>query len=207
MNSIASLISKCAHDVSESKGIIQLISDFFDGNIMNIFTGVSAIIALIISITNFAYLYYTKKKKITVYFGKTVLSKYTIGVPDSNGNEKEMHIFKMHFRIDNRSQLPISITQIRILIDGVQYDSEPRPYMAETFCEKTGKEIQDKGVIRTEVLPIYLNSLASHSGYLAFLIPPNTLSGHETTLNFQICTTRGKAIENTLALHVEHRFG
>ena len=64
MNSIASLISKCAHDVSESKGIIQMISDFFDGNIMNIFTGVSAIIALIISITNFAYLYYMKKKCI-----------------------------------------------------------------------------------------------------------------------------------------------
>lgn len=207
MNPVADFVSDCVHHALESKSMIQTISDFFDCDIMNIFTGVASIIALIISITDFVYLYYTKKKRITVYFGKTAISKYTIAVPDLDGNDKEVSIFKIRFRIDNRSQLPISITKIGVLIDGIKYDSEPRPYLTEIHERKSGGEVEDKVVIHTDVLPIYLDSLASHSGYLAFLIPPNTLSGRETALNFQICTTRGKAIESTLALHVEHRFG
>lgn len=207
MNPVADFVSDCVHDALESNSIVQTISDFFDCDIMNIFTGVASIIALIISITDFIYLYYTKKKRITVYFGKTVISKYTISIPDLDGIEKEMSIFKIRFRIDNRSQLPISITKIGILIDGIRYDSETRPYLTEIQQYKTGNKTEDKVVLHTEVLPIYLDSLASRSGYLAFLIPPNTLSGHETALNFQICTTRGKAIESTLTLHVEHRFG
>lgn len=196
-----------ASDEANTKNIIVNIAKFFDSDIMKIFTGIAAIAAFLISTVDFVYLYHTRRKRITIYFGKIIVSNYTIKKNDINGIERDFHIVKIPFRVDNRSQLPISITRIGILIDGIKYDSEPRPHVAEIHKQKMGKELDDKIVIHTDVLPIYLDSLAAHFGYLAFLIPPNILSGREKALNFQICTNRGKAVEKTFALYEDHQLG
>lgn len=175
--------------------MIKDIADFFNGEIMTILTGIFAILSFIFTAANFVYLYFTKRKRLTVYFGVMSVSNQMIRY-----NNKLWNLLKISFRIDNRSQLPISVTQIRICINGQKYNSEPRPYVAETHSYRKGKEILENSVINTTILPICLGSLDSRSGYLAFLIPPDTLSGHETTLNFEICTNRGKAVQRTFSL-------
>lgn len=50
------------------------------------------------------------------------------------------------------------------------------------------------------LLPINLSSLEAFSGYLAFLVPRDTVSEQEKYLTFEICTNRGKAFQKTFLL-------
>lgn len=184
---------------SQSSSIIKDIATFFDSDLMKIFTGIAAIFAFVISISNFISSIWAKRKRISIMFDGMYISDYKIEV----GSGMKV-IAKIRYSVSNLSQLPISITRIRLIVRGQYIESEPRPYIAEEFIDSRAGVSYNHDIIKTTVLPIRLDSLGAHFGYLAFLIPPDMLSGHETALNFEICTNRGKAIQKSFSLHEEN---
>lgn len=167
-----------------------MINNWFDmlGNI-------SGIVAFVISVVNFMYFFVIRKKKLYVRFGK-------IGVSD---NFQNTSLLKVHYSFVNKSQLPISITRIRVVINNEFYDLDTLPRIVEQYTKKQGNEIIDRYTAKSEYTPINLASLGAHSGFFAFVIPQDSLSGSEKALTFQICTNRGKAVQKTFSLNVDTR--
>lgn len=52
---------------------------------------------------------------------------------------------------------------------------------------------------------VNLGSLASHSGFLGFVIPQDMKLENDKCLTFEICTNRGRAIQKTFALYEDCR--
>lgn len=174
-----------------------MISDvvaFLKSHIMTIITFTSALTGLVFSIFNFISAHRSKRKKLTVCFGVMEVKDYVIDV----FNKNPLHIY---FQFENRSELPISITRIRVLANSEWYDSEARNYLIEETSYKVGKSTIKEKYIWNTILPVNLPSLGAVSGYLVFLIPPDTLSNNETVLTFEISTNRGKAVRKTLSLY------
>ena len=95
--------------------------------------------------------------------------------------------------------------QMRLITDKGKQDAEPRQHLAEHSTHRQNGETYAEVIVNSDVLPIRLDCLGAASGYLAFLIPPDILSGHETTATFEICTNRGKAVQKTFVLHEDTR--
>ena len=150
-----------------------------------------AIIGLVISTINFIYFFAVRKKKLMINFGDIGIKNY---IRNSN-------ILLTHYRFDNCSQLSISITRIQLIINNIRYDCDIRKHIAEKMEYSKNKDVYHKIISETDVLPINLLPLASQSGFLGFVIPPNSLSKDEKALTFRICTNRGKAIQKTFVLH------
>ena len=89
----------------------------------------------------------------------------------------------------------------RLITDKEKQDAEPRQHLAEYSTHRQNDETYAEVIVNSDVLPIRLDCLGATSGYLAFLMPPDILSGHETTVTFEICTNRGKAVQKTFVLH------
>ena len=179
--------------------MIEKIAEFFSGNIMIIVTSVIALIGFAFSVYNFVSTRLANHKKLTIFFGITELKDYTIDV----FNKKPFHVY---FRFENGSQLPISITRIRILANDKWFGCEASDYIIEQTSYIVGKEIVQNKCIWNTILPINRSCLASASGYLVFLIPPNTLSNSDVNLTFEISTNRGKAVRKRLSLYEAVRF-
>lgn len=150
-----------------------------------------AIIGFIVSIINLSYFFIIRKINLTVCFGN-------YGIKNYYQNKK---ILLIHYRFDNSSQLAIAITKIQILIDNNAYECDIRKNIAEKYERKRGSQLVCENITYTDILPINIPPLASCSGYLGFVIPPDIMSTHEKALTFRICTNRGRAIQKTFALH------
>lgn len=177
------------------------IAEAFDSDGMKIFTGVAAIIALILEVVQFSISLRENRKNITIKFDCISVSHYTLTYKG-----KHAQVVKIGYSFANYSQLPIAFTRIRLFAKERYFDSEPRPYVVEHFSNKINGVTFNQDIIKTTILPIRLEALGAQAGYLAFLIPKGILSGNEKALTFQICTNRGKIIEKTLSLHEEYRF-
>lgn len=180
--------------------IIEAIASFFDGDLMKIFTGIAAIAAFCVSVYNFIVSFNSSRKRVLMRFDGIYANTSAI-----NFKGVRCKIVKIHYSFANKSQLPIAVTRIRLIIDGEYYDSEPRPYIVERFTNSMNGELYNQDIIKSTILPIHLDALGAQSGYLAFLIPQGMMSENETTLNFEICTNRGKAVQMTFLLHEEHQ--
>lgn len=154
---------------------------------------VLGIIGFIFSLINFVYFFIIRKKHLIIKFGE-------YGIRNFRDDKKLLII---DYRFDNASQLPISITNVQILIDNKFFDCYNRKTLAEEMVRKSNGIIIGRNISYTDKMPINLNSLASQSGFLAFPIPQDKLSVGEKSLNFRICTNRGKAIQKTFVLHAE----
>lgn len=152
---------------------------------LNIICDLVAIAGFVLSITNLILTLRQNHKKLKIRFGDSGTRERT-----SRGT-----VFKIHYSIENLSQLPIAITRIQIQAAGKLYDCERLPYVIEESTRKVGKEIIDRTVLKSVTLPINLPALGAESGFLAFLVPQGTLSKHDKDLIFRICTNRGKAVQ------------
>ena len=156
---------------------------------LKIICDLAAIAGFLLSVLNLILTLRQNHKKLNIRFGDS-----GDGVTTSRGT-----VFKIHYSIENMSRLPIAITRIRIQAAGKLYDCERLPYVIEESTRRVGKEIIDRTVLKSATLPINLPALGAESGFLVFLVPPNTLSEHDKDLIFQICTNRGKAIQTTFS--------
>ena len=99
----------------------------------------------------------------------------------------------MYLSILNKSQLPISISGIAILLNNVYYPCDVISHSAYTI-HYSNKDTD----ICTLPFPITLGSLSGTSGYIEFDISSNASKFFSNPLTVQVSTNRGKAIEMKL---------
>lgn len=106
----------------------------------------------------------------------------------------------IYMAFENKSRLPISVTGITVMINGVWYSCvEPSiTVLNETF--RTGKIVTSHHEYKSLALPISLPSLGGTSGYVYFEFPEAIFQTDTTQLKFLINSNRGVVVEKTLPL-------
>lgn len=161
---------------------------------LNIIIDVLGVVGFLFSVVNFIYFFVIRMKKLRFVFS-------TYGIRDYFDSSD---IVMVRLQIDNLSQLPISITRIQLLRNEKSFDSYHYRQKAAEFKTVAGDRIISEDSTYTTVLPINLSPLGAYSGFLAFVVPRDTLPRHEKSLTFRICTNRGRAIQKTFELHEEY---
>ena len=157
-------------------------------------TLVIAVFGLIGSASMWAYKLVVQRSNFSV----TILRKGIFG--------KDVTLFAS---FENKSRLPIAITRISLLIDGVVYDCVPVPTMVyEEVRRSRGEEVGRLQEFSIQ-MPIPLDSLSARSGFLHFELPEGILLSEPTALTFLISTNRSKTKRMTLPIPdaVYHRLG
>lgn len=164
---------------------------------LNIIANIAGIIGFVLSTINFTYFFIIRRKKLSIRFDK-------ISIKDS---DNDLSCAKVKFTVENKSQLPISLTRIQLLANDTLYDCELLPQVAEELVRKNNNngKIFDRYSLKTVHTPINLPALSAFSGYFAFLIPQGSLSNSDKHLTFRICTNRGKAVQKTYELSQDGR--
>lgn len=106
----------------------------------------------------------------------------------------------LYIAFENKSRLPISVTGINVMINGVWYSCvEPSiTVLNETF--RTGKIVTSHHEYKSLALPLSLPSLGGASGYVYFEFPEAIFQTDATRLKFLINSNRGVVTEKTLSL-------
>lgn len=152
-----------------------------------IISGVIGILGFVISVAEGIYLFFKQKRHLTF----SLETAYIKGM-----EKKEVYI---RYRVDNLSEQPISITRFQLIVNNKMYDANFIPQYAADSQFKRGQEVIFHEVIGTDRLPINLDALESHGGYLSFLLHSDTPPDLETPLNFRVSTNRGKPFQMTLS--------
>lgn len=158
--------------------------------LFQIISAILGILGFIMSLLNAIYFFRSHRIAINMYIDKYVLKSFS---------NEEQAVCPL-FLIENMSQLPISITRIRLIFNSKKYDAFRLRRIMQQVINKSNNEIYDRQIEYTNLLPINLSSLEAFSGYLAFLVPRDTVSEQEKYLTFEICTNRGKAFQKTFLL-------
>ena len=106
----------------------------------------------------------------------------------------------VYMLFENRSSLPISITDISVQLDSTWYPCEKVPIVALTETSRHNGEITSQHEHYTLPFPIFITGLGGTSGYVYFEFPESSLPLDATHLKFLVSTNRGKAIEKKLSL-------
>lgn len=156
-----------------------------------IISGILGILGFIISLINLIHYFAIRRVNLDIAFLKYSVNDYTFG------NDR---IF-VQYRIDNKSQLPIAITDIQLIIDGKSYLTDYLPHEIFSYCKRSKGEIVEHLPKYNDKLPINLNSLSFRSDFLAFVVPRGILKEGEKDLTFQIRTNRHMEVQKTFALN------
>ena len=167
---------------------------------MSIFSVITSVLALLFSLYGIVSAQIEKHKNLWIRIDG-VFPKHC----PTERNGRFVDIIMVQYAVFNKSQMPIAITRMQLIAGEEKQDAEPRQHLAEHSEYRKKDRIYAEVTVKSDVLPIRLDCLGATSGYLAFLIPPDILSGHETTVTFEICTNRGKAIQKTFVLHEDTR--
>ena len=101
---------------------------------------------------------------------------------------------------ENKSRLPIAITDIAIINDDICYPCVP---IATSVCEyerKRGNQVISHREDFSIPLPITLSSLAGTSGYVYFDRLPDNFPTSPREVTLQVSTNRGRTMKMTLAV-------
>lgn len=164
-------------------------------DVFSIIGCITGILGFIISLINLAYFFVIRNMKLNVRFG-VIRVKIK-----QNHNSNELDVY---FSFENKSQLPISVTRVQVIVDDRPYDCIRMPVKIEQMSYSQNNEVYDRDTLKSTTVPINLAPLAAESGFLAYLIPKGTLSGHEKALTFRICTNRGNIVQKTFELHEDY---
>lgn len=148
------------------------------------------ILGFVISVINFIYFFVIRRKRLTIRFGDYGIRKY----------RNNFDLLTVHYQFENNSQLPLSITRVKIIIDNNKYDCDRKKHTAETNQVKRNAEVITLET-KTDILPINLASLEARSGFLSFPIPQDSVSTADKVLNFEISTNRGIPFQKTFPLY------
>lgn len=112
----------------------------------------------------------------------------------------EGHSIILYVMLENRSQLPISITSISVYQNDVFYSCTEIPLKVYEVTTRKNKEIVSHNEFFSMAIPIFLPALGGTSGYVYFEAPQKVFQPDATHLTLRLTTNRGKAIERTLSL-------
>lgn len=99
----------------------------------------------------------------------------------------------MYVSFTNNSHLPISISNVSVVIDNICYPCVYVPAKVLDYTHRIGKEIVGKKEIMSIQFPVSLLALAGSSGYLYFDTLPDTCPDAPTEVTLEVSTSRGKA--------------
>lgn len=105
-----------------------------------------------------------------------------------------------YMAFENKSRLPVSITDISLLIDGNPYPCEYMPKKVMSHERTVGGRIVSSQDYYNIQLPIELGSLGATSGYVLFVLPKGVRKPDTKVVTLQISSNRGKAMKMTLSL-------
>lgn len=149
-----------------------------------------SIISIVISLYNFIVNLVSHHRRINIRIENCWISKY-----DTTDT------LVIYISVENKSQLPISITRLQVVIQNKYHDSNFLPdHIGKTSIGSENKENH----FYTSRLPINLASLSSVKEHFAFDIPRNSIKKDEKVLEFKICTNRGKAITKKLLINSDN---
>ena len=169
---------------------IDQITTTPDVNIWTIISGLLGIAGFIISLINLINYFATQKVNLEITFLEYVYREYNTG---------KKRIF-VHYQINNKSQLPISITDIQVEINNKLYTEDYSTHEIISY-KHTGKDINEYVPTCNEHFPSNLECLHSHSGYLVFVVPEDNLPNLDKGLTFQIRTNRNKELKKIFLLN------
>lgn len=106
----------------------------------------------------------------------------------------------IHYKLNNKSQLPISVTDIQLVLNGIEYTEDYNTHEVNSYHHKA-KGVDEYVPTYNEHLPINLECLHSHSGYLVFVIPEDNSPNLDKGLTFQIRTNRNKEVQKKVSLN------
>jgi hypothetical protein len=156
-----------------------------------IVSGIIGILGFIISAINIIHYFISRRVNLEIR-----IKAY--GVRSAAGGKERVFV---HYQIDNKSQLPVSVTDMQLVIGDDVYTEDSNTHEILSFKHTQGKELLTYQPTFNSHVPISLACLSSHSDYLAFVIPPNILKNGEKALTFRIRTNRGKETQRSFALN------
>lgn len=163
---------------------IDQISNTSDINVWTIISGVLGIAGFIISLINLIHYFISRKINLEITFLEYAHRNYI------KGNRRLI----VHYQINNKSQLPISITNIQVLVNNKLYSEDYETHEILAY-KRIAKDVNEYVPTYNKHLPINLDCLQSNSGYLVFSISEDIFPKIDEGLIFQICTNRNKVIQ------------
>lgn len=147
-------------------------------------------LGFILSLINIIYYFISRRVNFEMKILRTSSRNYL------NGQKRLI----IHYQINNNSNLPISITDMQLIIDDNKYCEDFNTH--EIFAYHYVSDEKEEYVpTYNEHLPINLPMLSSHSGYLVYAVPEDTEKALETGLNFEIRTNRHMVTQMTFSLN------
>ncbi len=135
---------------------------------------------------------------LCVVIGTAIQNRCKIKIEISQFINGELGLL-LYLSITNFSRLPITITNIQVLLDGDAYNCERLPQAALEITNKTGKTITGKRIYESIPMPIPLMGLGGLNGYFYFSDCQKKIPTPPTIITFQIQSNR-KAIFRVKAL-------
>lgn len=155
-----------------------------------IISGILGIAGFLISLINLINYFVSHKVNLEI----TMLEyAYKLGVQ----GKKRLFV---HYKLNNKSQLPISVTDIQLVLNGIEYTEDYNTHEVNSYHHKA-KGVDEYVPTYNEHLPINLECLHSHSGYLVFVISEDNSPNLDKGLTFQIRTNRNKEVQKKVSLN------
>lgn len=108
---------------------------------------------------------------------------------------KDNHLAMAYIQIDNYSRLPISITDVHIVIDDVPYPCKKLPERVFSYDRKVGSTIVSTQDFYNLPLPVHLSALGGTSGFFLFEIPPEYEELPARLQTFLVSANRGRTMK------------
>lgn len=127
----------------------------------------------------------------------------------SSRKRLRVHISNMVYRTDlktlvivalfeNRSNLPISITNVTLMAAEKELSFEPYPRCVSEYYHKKGSEIVDKKFLYNIAFPVSLSQLEAASGHLLLDISQEDFEKLPTHLTLKVYSSRGRVQKKQL---------
>ena len=153
---------------------------------MDMITFVIAVASFLMSLSSWVYSIITNRKNISIVIRDIKTYNNTT-------------ILNMSF--ENKSQLPISITRIAMVVHGSKTDCTVTDVPMIEINKKNGDgSIYGYDELRCLPIPIHLSELGSAGGFILFENVPDLPEPSSTHLTLLIATNRGRAIEKQFPL-------
>ena len=102
--------------------------------------------------------------------------------------------------LENRSRLPIAITQIELFINGKYNLCSQIPKIVSEHTRKKGHDVIERITKRSVQLPIQISGLGANESIILFENLKESLSIDATNLTIRVSTNRGRPFEMILPL-------
>lgn len=155
-----------------------------------IISGILGILGFVISLVNLIHYFLTRRMNLEIKIIEFALREYS---------DDKKRIF-LHYQANNKSTLPIAITDIQLIVRGTYYNEDYNTHRVLDYESKRKDRIEYVPTYNDH-LPITLPEFSSHAGYLVFVIPQDIAQDVGTGLTFQIRTNRCKELQKTFALN------